>query len=105
VWFLGCLGRAPDRAQATHAGVLARARFWRTHPDLQVNARQRRMIDRLLDGDAAITGELTSSTWARLAACSHDTALRDILPLIARGVLVRSASGGRSTRYALRTKA
>jgi Fic family protein len=104
-WFLGCLGRALDRAQATHAGVLARARFWRTHPDLAVNDRQRRIIDRLLDGDDAIAGQLTTSTWATLAACSHDTALRDILPLVERGVLARSASGGRSTSYMLRIKA
>jgi len=103
-WFLGCLDRALDRAQSTHAGVIARARFWRTHPDLAVNERQRRMLNGLLDGDAAIAGELTTSTWAKLAACSHDTALRDILPLVARGVLLRSASGGRSTRYALRMK-
>jgi Fic family protein len=41
---------------------------------------------------------------SRLASCSHDTALRDILPLVARGVLTRSASGGRSTSYALKTK-
>jgi Fic family protein len=102
-WFLGCLGRAIDHAQAAHAGVLARARFWRAHPDLAVNERQRRLIDRLLDADVATSGELTSSTWARLAACSHDTALRDILPLVARGILVRSTSGGRSTSYALRT--
>jgi hypothetical protein len=104
-WFLGCLGRAIERAQATHAGVLNRARFWRTHSDFPVNDRQRRMIERLLDGEGAIAGRLTTSTWATLAACSHDTALRDILPLVARGVLVRSASGGRSTSYALRTKA
>jgi hypothetical protein len=101
-WFLACLGRALDHAQTTHAGVLARARFWRTHPDLAVNDRQRRMIDRLLDKDGASHATLTTSRWARLASCSHDTALRDILPLVARGVLTRSVSGGRCTSYALR---
>jgi hypothetical protein len=104
-WFLACLGRALDHAQTMHAGVLATARFWRTHPDLAVNDRQRRMIDRLLDGDGAVGPKLTTSRWAMLAECSHDTALRDILPLVTRGVLTQSSSGGRSTSYALRMKA
>jgi len=33
--------------------------------------------------------------------CSHDIALRDILPLVKRGILVRNPEGGRSTSYAL----
>lgn len=36
---------------------------------------------------------------ATLARCSQDTALRDIAELVARGVLRRSAAGGRSTSY------
>ncbi len=37
--------------------------------------------------------------YAKLAKCSQDTPLRDILPLVERGVLVRNAAGGRSTSY------
>ena len=37
----------------------------------------------------------------QLAKCSPDTALRDILPLVDRGALVRGTERGRSTAYAL----
>jgi len=52
----------------------------------------------LLDG---FEGKLTTSKYAKLAGCSHDTALRDILPLVERGILVQNPEGGRSTSYAL----
>ena len=42
-----------------------------------------------------------TSKYAKLAKCSPDTALRDILLLVERGILVRNPEGGRSTSYAL----
>jgi len=97
-WFLVCLGRAIEGTQATLGNVLSKARFWDAIGDSPLNARQRLVLNRLLDG---FEGKLTTSKWARLAKCSHDTALRDILPLVERGILVRNPEGGRSTSYAL----
>jgi Fic family protein len=97
-WFLGCLGRAIDGAQTTLSAVLAKARFWERVQGVPLNARQRLVLNRLLDG---FEGKLTTSKYARLARCSQDTALRDILPLVERGILVRNPEGGRSTNYAL----
>ena len=97
-WFLDCLGRAIDGAQTALAGVLVKARFWSGLAGFAINDRQRLVLNRLLDG---LEGKLTTSKYAKLAKCSHDTALRDILPLVERGVLVRNAEGGRSTSYAL----
>lgn len=97
-WFLGCLGRAIDGAQTTLRSVLAKARFWEATAGAAINARQRLVLNRLLDG---FEGKLTTSKYAKLAKCSQDTALRDILPLVERGILVRNPEGGRSTSYAL----
>jgi Fic family protein len=97
-WFLGCLGRAIDGAQTTLSGVLAKARFWEAIAGVAINERQRIVLNRLLDG---FEGKLTTSKYAKLANCSQDTALRDILPLVERGILVRNPEGGRSTSYAL----
>jgi Fic family protein len=58
------------------------------------------VINRLLEGFEA---KLTTSKWAALTKSSPDTALRDIQQLVERGVLERSAAGGRSTSYALAT--
>lgn len=97
-WFLACLGRAIDGAQTTLAAVLSKARFWERLRAVPLNERQRLMLNRLLDG---FEGKLTTSKWAKIAKCSSDTALRDILDLVERGILVRNPEGGRSTSYAL----
>ncbi len=97
-WFLGCLGRAIDGAQATLAAVLRKARFWQKLRDAPINDRQRVMLNRLLDG---FEGKLTTSKWAAIAKCSSDTALRDILDLVERGLLMRNPGAGRSTSYSL----
>ena len=98
LWFLACLDRAFDRAEETLSRVLAKARFWDRHDQLSLNERQRRIVNRLLDG---FEGKLTSTKWATLAKCSPDTALRDIENLIVRGVLMKDPAGGRSTSYSL----
>ncbi len=98
-WFLGCLDRAFDGAERIFASVIEKARFWEAHAGQSFNERQRLVLNRLLDG---FEGKLTSSKYARLAKTSPDTALRDIDDLMARGVLIKDAAGGRSTSYSLR---
>jgi Fic family protein len=101
-WFLGCLGRAIDGAQINLKGILSKARFWEKFAAAPLNERQRKVVNRLLDG---FEGKLTTSKYAKLTGCSHDTALRDILSLVELGSLVRGEEGGRSTSYALRESA
>lgn len=98
-WFLDCLDRAFDGAGATPAAVLGKARFWEAQAGQPFNERQRKVINRLLDG---FEGKLTSSRWAKLAKCSQDTAGRDINDLVKRGILTKDPAGGRSTSYSLR---
>jgi Fic family protein len=97
-WFLGCLGRAIDGAETTLARVSRKAEFWRAHADEPFHDRQRKVLNRLFDG---FEGKLTTTKWASLVKCSQDTAHRDILDLVRRGVLVKDAAGGRSTSYSL----
>jgi len=97
-WFLEVLHRALDQAQHKLDAVLAKARFWQRFAGTPMNERQVKLLNRLLDG---FEGKLTSSKWAAIAKCSPDTALRDINDLLARGVLRKSAAGGRSTSYEL----
>lgn len=97
-WFLGCLGRAFEGAETLLAEVLKKARFWEIHNGEHFNDRQRKTLNRLLDG---FEGKLTSSKWASLGKCSQDTASRDIDDLVKRGILVKDPAGGRSTSYSL----
>lgn len=97
-WFLGCLLRAVQGADATLAGVLDKAQFWQRWAGTLMNARQTLVLNRVLDG---MEGKLTNAKWAAMAKCSPDTALRDINDLLAQGVLARLEGGGRNTAYTL----
>jgi len=97
-WFLACLSRAIDGAQTTLAAVLAKARFWQALGAVPLNERQRLLLNRLTEG---FEGTLTTSKWATIAKCSSDTALRDILELVERGIFERNPGRGRSTSYSL----
>lgn len=101
-WFLSCLQRAITASDSTLSAVLLKADFWQRWAGTPLNARQVKLLNRLLDGaDGSFVGKLTSSKWAAIAKCSPDTALRDIQDLLQRGMLQKSDSGGRSTSYAI----
>lgn len=97
-WFLACLDRALDGAEAILANVLRKARFWETLAGRPLNLRQTVVINRLLEG---FEGNMTTSKWAKIAKTSNDTALRDIDDLVRRRILVKDTGGGRSTSYSL----
>jgi len=98
-WFLSCLGRAVAGAEAGLASVLRKAKVWeQINSQSPVNERQRKVINRLLDG---FEGKLSTSKYAKLAKCSADTALRDIKILLDRGILIQDEGGGRNTSYRL----
>jgi Fic family protein len=97
-WFLNCLKSALSASEQTLEIVLIKARFWKVHAGESFNDRQRKVINRLLDG---FKGKLTTSKWAKLTKCSQDTALRDINDLIDHHILSKDEAGGRSTSYGL----
>ncbi|MDP2131449.1 MAG: Fic family protein [Erythrobacter sp.] len=98
-WFLDCLGRALDRAEATLEAVLYKAKLWDKANRHPVTDRQRLVINRMLED--GWEGHLNTSKYAKLTKCSNDTALRDIRELVESGVLVQNPGGGRSTSYRL----
>ncbi|WP_310541294.1 Fic family protein [Phenylobacterium sp.] len=98
LWFLACLERAFEGAEATLVDVLRKARFWEALEGQVLNPRQRKVINRVLDG---FEGKLTSFNWATITKVSPDTALRDIGDLVGRGILTKDVGGGRSTSYSL----
>ncbi|MCH5246013.1 MAG: Fic family protein [Muribaculaceae bacterium] len=98
LWFFKCLENAIDRASSTIEHTLQKTAYWEKFRDVEINERQRKVINRLWDG---FDGKLTSSKWAKICHCSQDTALRDINDLIAKGMLRNSGEGGRSSNYLL----
>lgn len=98
VWFLNCLINALKATDSILTRVLFKADFWQTHIDTTINDRQRKLLNKLMDG---FDGKLTSSKWAKIAKCSKDSAVRDINDLIDKGILQKEEAGGRSTNYEL----
>jgi Fic family protein len=101
-WFLDCLGHAIEKANMLTGSVLEKDAFWQRlkQESIVVSDRQKKVINLLLDG---FEGKLTTEKWAKLTKSSHDTALRDIQDLIAKGILKQQKGGGRSTAYSLVT--
>lgn len=97
-WFLHCLINALKSTDVALTGILFKANFWTSHAEVALNERQRKLINKLLDG---FDGKLTSSKWAKIAKCSKDTAVRDINELINKNILQKEVEGGRSTNYEL----
>jgi Fic family protein len=98
-WFLECLNRSILATDETLSVVLHKARFWEKYNATQLNQRQRMMLNKFLDG---FEGKLNSSKWAKITKTSTDTALRDILDLLQKKILVKEVGGGRSTSYTLK---
>ena len=97
-WYVGCCGRAVDRAETELAVVLKKGKFWQEVNGKQFNDRQRKVLNMMFGN---FEGKLSTTKYARITKCSEDTALRDLTALTARGVLKKSDKGGRSTRYEL----
>lgn len=98
-WFLACLTRALDEAQIRLDTALAKARFWERFGKEALNERQIKVLQRVMSEDWR--GMVSSSKWAKIAACSQDTAGRDIKDLLQRGALIQNPGGGRSTTYSV----
>ena len=98
-WFLSCLINALKSTDKTLTRVLLKGDFWNRHSKTIINERQKKILNRLLDG---FDGKLTSSKWAKIAKCSKDSAVRDINDLIRKDVLQKEDAGGRSTSYELK---
>ncbi|MBU0744428.1 MAG: Fic family protein [Gammaproteobacteria bacterium] len=97
-WFLACLSRAIENADKTLEKILYKSNIWRRLSSRPINERQRKVINLLL---GEFQGKLTTSKYAKIAKCSQDTALRDMLELIDYGVMVKNPGSGRSTSYDL----
>jgi Fic family protein len=100
-WFFNCLKRAIEEALSVLETIRGKSQFWEAVAEISMNERQRKVINRMLDG---FEGKLTSSKWAKITKCSQDTAYRDILDLVDKGILAKNPEGGRNTSYTLKRR-
>ena len=99
-WYVGCYTRGVERAERLIADVLAKATFWQRHAQVDLNPRQRKVVNRLLDaGKGGFQGGLTTRKYVAMAKVSRATAFREISELMERGLLTQNPAKGRSVSY------
>ena len=102
LWFLDCFGRAITRSDKLISTVLQKASFWEIHSQTEINARQRKVINRLLDaGQGGFEGGLTTRKYAGMTKTSKATGYREITDLLNKKVLIQNPGKGRSVSYNL----
>jgi len=100
LWFLACFERALLASEQNLEVILDKAHFWEKHKFSPINERQRLVINYFFDNYTKDMGFLRTSTYAKLASCSTDTALRDIQDLVSKQML-SSEDTGKKTNYLL----
>lgn len=101
-WFLDVLEDAMQQALQRFHNVLAKSRFWQRHAQTQLNERQLKALNRLLDGAGEdFRDGINAGKYQSLTKASKPTATRDLADLLEKGCLIKLPGGGRSTRYAV----
>lgn len=99
VWYIAMLSRAMSSSLDSISMTMKISRMVRKLDPSIYNSRQITMLVTMVEG--SFFGKLTSGKWAKMMKCSQDTALRDIVFMLEKGLLVRLPAGGRSTAYEL----
>ena len=97
-WYLQKLVDALNEADAIVANVLNKSLFWQKASAVPMSERQTKMLNLFLDGYEA---KITTKTWASLAKCSKDTAIRDIQDLMDKNILVIDVPGAKRPSYSI----
>ena len=98
VWYLQKLVDAFDDAEVLVFTILNKSFFWQEASSVPMTARQMQVLNIFLDGYEA---KITSKSWAALAKCSKDTAIRDIQDLIGKNVLREDIPGAKRPSYSI----
>jgi Fic family protein len=96
-WFIDCYRRAAADTLRSVDGIIRAAAFWRDHADVEINARQRKVLERYLAGD--FEGWLNSRNYRAIAKTSADTAQRDLTDLAQKKLVFANDGKARKTSY------
>ena len=98
-WFVQQVQVSCEEASKTIDDTLAKARFWMDHSNKDLNERQRKAVNLLLDaGPNGFEGGMSTKKYESITGTSRASASRELIELEALGLLAR-AGAGRSTRY------
>lgn len=100
-WFLDQVEAAIHSSEWVVSAVLRKAQFWIAHARDELNERQLKALNRMLDaGPGGFVGGMTNKKYQHLTGASAASAQRDLADLVEKGCLVLTGSG-RSAHYEL----
>jgi Fic family protein len=100
LWFINCFDRALETATAALQAILFKAAFWKRYAETEVNGRQRKALNRLLDaGKDGFEGGLSTRKYVGMTRVSRATAWREIEDMLQKGMIRALPGGGRSKAY------
>ncbi len=101
LWFVQSFTAGCVRSQTVVRVAMQKAAFWQRANEHELNARQRKILARLLEaGDGGFLGGMTTEKCSKINSTSKPTATRDLTQLQAWGLLVVTGVG-KGTRYAV----
>jgi len=81
--------------------VLLKNDYWNNMSTKHLSPRQEKVLCYMKEQKI---DTISTGTWAVVGSCSADSALRDLQDLMIKKIIVKSKSGGRSTKYMLNNK-
>jgi len=105
-WFFKTLHHALQDAEKQLSYIVEKTKFWDAHREDELNARQIKVLNRLLDiGSENFKGDLTKKKYVKIANTAETNASRDIADLLAKGCIKKvEGTTGRGTRYTINFK-
>ena len=100
LWFIECMNRSILNSNTLLEKIMVKARFWKEFAQINLNDRQTKVLNRLLDaGNDGFEGGLKNKKYMGIAHTSRATAQRELADLVKKDILIKQAGGGRSVSY------
>lgn len=99
LWFLGAMRDSIGEREKEIADTLDRVKFLQKNQQQDLSSRQKKIVEAVFGGTLPQTFSVKEV--AAFTGTSHDSALRDIQDMIAKGIVRAESKGGRSQKYSL----
>ncbi|MEA1915689.1 MAG: DUF4172 domain-containing protein [Campylobacterota bacterium] len=103
-WFFNTLYRSLLDARKSLDYIIDKTKFWDQHKDDNLNARQTKVLNKILDiGSENFKGDLSKKKYIKIADTTPATASRDIVELLGKDCIEQiEGTGGRNIRYIIK---
>jgi Fic family protein len=102
LWFIKCVTASIEDSRDIIAGVFMKVDFWNQHAQDELNERQKRVINCMLEaGPGKFAGGLTTRKYVSITKTSRATAFREISHMLDKKILRQLPGKGRSVHYDL----